>query len=128
MHCSPEQALPGDAALRVLGAAHFASLHAQLAKAAKAVHTLTLNAAAVTETLRAIDLGQPALTPLLGDRALGLTILHSGGLAEEVTLAPRRPAAAAVTSPRHLLLLHHHHLTLLLLCRWRRWWRAATPT
>ena len=128
MHCSPEQALPGDAALRVLGAAHFASLHAQLAKAAKAVHTLTLNAAAVTETLRAIDLGQPALTPLLGDRALGLTILHSGGLAEEVTLAPRRPDAA-VTS-HLLLLLHHHHLTLPLnlLCRWRRWWRAATPT
>ena len=71
-------ALPSEAALRVFGAMRYAALHAELAQAAPTVHTLTLNSAAVIDSLRAIDKGSPATAPLLGDRGLVLTVLHSG--------------------------------------------------
>ena len=77
-------ALPSEAALRVIGAARYATLHAELAHAAPTVHTLTLNSAAVIDSLRAIDKSSPASAPLLGDRGLVLTVLHSGELAAEI--------------------------------------------
>ena len=101
------QALPSDAALRVLGAAHFASLHAQLAKAAKAVHTLTLNAAAVTETLRAIDLGQPARPIRLQFVALIRARLRLPAVLEQLPVAPERSQGGyALSDPNGALSCH----------------------